>query len=70
MGALGPIARDLGPVLPSPDVLRRQAAEAQRLSLMVIELTAAGPRRDLPRASRLMEKLRAVVGPVAEGDSE
>lgn len=57
---------DLGPVLPSAGDLRFAAIEARQLANLIVELTADGPHRDVPRAARAMEKLRAVVGPPAE----
>lgn len=61
-------ADDLGPALPSRGALRLAAQEAARLAGVILEITVEGPRCDVPRANMLMDRLRAVVGPVREGD--
>lgn len=60
---------DLGPTLPSRGDLRVKAMEAQKIAQIISEITVAGPRCDVPRAARLMDKLRAVVGPAPEGEN-
>lgn len=62
-------AEDLGPTLPSRGSLRMAAQEAARIAGVIIEITVEGPRCDVPRASMLMNKLRAVVGPPRENDN-
>lgn len=57
---------DMGPALPPRGLLRAKAQEAHQLVLILLETTIVGG--DLTRAARTMEKLRAVVGPPAEGD--
>lgn len=63
-------AEDLGPTLPSRGSLRFAALEAQRLAGVIVEITVEGRRCDVPRAAKLMEKLRAVVGPPGGGEPE
>lgn len=53
---------DLGPDLPSRLVVYQQARELQQLGQLAAELSQAGPRADLPRAVRLLDKARAVLG--------
>jgi len=52
----------LGPQLPPRMVVYQQACELQRIAQQVAELATAGPRADLPRAVRLLDKARAVLG--------
>lgn len=63
MGALS----DLGPMLPSRVALRPIVTEAHQLVLILLHETAPGG--DLSRAARTMNKLRAVIGPPAEGEN-
>lgn len=53
---------DLGPHLPPRMVVYQQAREVQRIAQQAAELATAGPRADLPRAVRLLEQARAVLG--------
>lgn len=64
------VAEDIGPTLPSRGSLRFAAQKAAQLSAIILEITVDGPRCDVPRAARLMEKLRAVVGPPSAREGE
>lgn len=65
MGVHNDIQADLGPVLKPAGEMRAIAVEAHQLALILLDLTAPGG--DPLRAARTLGKLRAVVGPAAEG---
>lgn len=56
---------DLGPTLPPLGEMRRIAVEAQQLVLILLDTTIAA-RADPVRASKTLDRLRALVGPNAE----
>lgn len=60
------VMAELGPMLPPIGELRAQACEAHQLVLILLDVT--GPGGDHLRAARTMDKLRALIGPPAEGD--
>jgi hypothetical protein len=62
------VAEELGPTVPSRGSIRFAAQKAARISAVILEITVEGPRCDVPRAARLMDELRAIVGPAREND--
>lgn len=53
---------DLNPVTPSRTAIYAMAAEIHALARIALDLSCMGPGADLPRAARLLDKMRAVLG--------
>lgn len=56
------IYADLGPAMPSRLAVYVAAAEVHALARLALELSCQGPNTDVPRAARLLDKIRAVLG--------
>ena len=46
----------------------RDARELQALAAMAVELSTQGPRADVPRAMKMLDRMRAILGPGARSD--
>jgi hypothetical protein len=57
-------AGDLGPVLPSPAMLRMKAREIGVLARRAEEFAGHGPTADLSAAIKQFDSIRALVGPL------
>lgn len=66
MGVHNNIQAELGPMLPPIGELRAKANEAYQLVLILQHALRTG---DHLRAARTMDKLRALIGPPAEGEA-
>lgn len=59
---------ETGPVLPPRGAVHRQAKELVALARLAEELSCDGPRADLHRAVRQLERMRAILSAGAEAE--
>lgn len=53
---------EIGPTAPNRVALYRKAREVQELAKMAEEYATPGPRMDLPRSERTLDRIRHVLG--------
>lgn len=53
---------DIGPTAPARWRVYAHARELQTLAGLAVELSAEGPRADLPRALATLDRMRAILG--------
>lgn len=56
------VHQDIGPAAPNRIVLYRKAREVRELARMAEEYATPGPRMDLPRSERTLDRIRHVLG--------
>lgn len=54
---------DIGPIVPPRMEVYRQASELELLARLARELATAGPGADVPRAVRMLNRARVLLGP-------